>query len=118
MSTELPLDTAVILEQTGGKAEIAALVLDEFAIQIPADIAEIETTLAKGDLIAASKAAHRLKGSAGTLGGTKLHPLCAAVELAGKEGRADDIKKLFEDLKAEAKICENAIPAVKAALGG
>ena len=117
MSTELPLDTAVILEQTGGQTVVAGMILDEFASQIPIDIAGIETNISSDDFLAASKSAHRLKGSAGTLGGKKLYALCSDMEIAGKEGRGDDMKKMFEDLKVEAQLCLEAIPAVKTALG-
>ncbi|MCL2743031.1 MAG: Hpt domain-containing protein [Planctomycetaceae bacterium] len=117
MSTELPLDVAVILEQSSGQIAVAEMILDEFTAQIPDDVANIEANLSNGDFLAASKSAHRLKGSAGTLGGKKLYTLCTDVELAGKEGRGDDMKKLFEDLKVEAELCKEAIPAVKAAIG-
>lgn len=113
MSVDLPINLDTVLEQCGGKAEIAGMVLDEFLNQVPTDIGEMEQCLASGDLITAGKAAHRLKGTAGVLGAAKLHPLCASMELAGKEQRADDAAKFLVELKAEAERCVAAVPTVK-----
>lgn len=113
----LPFSMETVLEQCGGKGEIAAMVLDEFLTQAPTDTDEMQSSLAGGDLVAAGKAAHRLKGTAGVLGAGRLHPLCAAMEIACKEGKADEAARLFEELKAEAERCVEAVPAAKSQLG-
>ncbi|MDR0869726.1 MAG: Hpt domain-containing protein [Planctomycetaceae bacterium] len=116
MSTELPITIETLMEQCGGMAVVAQSVLDEFLTQVATDIAEMETKLAGGDLLGASKAAHRLKGTAGVLGAAKLHSLCQAVEFAGKEGRGDDAKNSFAGLKVESQRCVDAVPAVRASV--
>lgn len=116
MSADLPFSLDTVLEQCGGKAEIAGMVLDEFLNQVPTDLGEMEKCLASNDLVMAGKAAHRLKGTAGVLGAVKLHPLCASMEMAGKEERAEDAAKIFEELKEEAQKCVEAVPSAKAAL--
>jgi HPt (histidine-containing phosphotransfer) domain-containing protein len=116
MSSELPFSIEMLMDQCGGTKMVAEMVLDEFLNQVPTDTAEMEANLTSGDLLALSKAAHRLKGTAATLGASKLHPLCAALELAGKQGNAEESAKIYPELKAEAQRCVDSVPAAKAAL--
>jgi HPt (histidine-containing phosphotransfer) domain-containing protein len=116
MSNELPFSVETLMEQCGGSKDVVKLVLDEFLIQVPTDISEMEINLAKGDLQSLSKVAHRLKGTAGTFGAAKLHPLCAALELAGKQENAAESAKIYPELKSEAQRCAAAVPTVKETL--
>lgn len=112
-SVSLPINIATLMEQCGGMAAVANSVFDEFLTQVPVDVAEMDAKLAAGDLLAASKSAHRLKGTAGVLGAEKLYALCAAVELAGKESRGDDASHSLAELKVEAQRCIDAVPAAR-----
>jgi HPt (histidine-containing phosphotransfer) domain-containing protein len=116
MSSELPFSMETLMEQCGGMATVVESVLDAFLEQVPTDTNEMETGLANGDLLTVSKAAHRLKGTAGVLGASKLHPLCAALELAGKQGNANEAAKIYSELKSEAQRCVAAVPHAKAKL--
>ncbi|MDR1268080.1 MAG: Hpt domain-containing protein [Planctomycetaceae bacterium] len=116
MSSELPFSMETLMEQCGGSDIVVQSVLDEFLVQVPNDTAEMETSLASGDLLMVSKAAHRLKGTASVLGASKLHPLCAALELAGKQGNADEAAKIYSELKIAAQQCVDAVPVAKAKL--
>ena len=113
MSDDFPFKIETLLEQCGGNKEIGGIVLDEFLVQIDADIKEIESCLASGDLVQAGKVGHRLKGTAGVLGAAKLHALCFALETAGKEGDAETAAKTSPDLKAEADRCVAAVPEAR-----
>ena len=116
MSNDLPFKLETLLEQCGGNAEIAKIILDEFLGQVATDTEELDTSLAGGDLEQAGKAGHRLKGSAGVLGAEKLHSLCAALENATKNGSAEDAAKTYAELKAEADCCVAAVPEAKTQL--
>jgi len=109
-SDDLPFTMAMILEQCGGSSSTAVMVLEEFLNQVPTDVGAMETCLASGDLLTASKAAHRLKGTAGVLGAVRLHPLCAEMELTCKSGDAAKAVETFDQLKAEAQACVDAVP--------
>ena len=109
-SDRLPFTMTTVLEQCGGSKSTAVLVLEEFLQQVPVDIGEMESGLANGDLLTASKAAHRLKGTAGVLGATQLHPLCANMELTCKSGDGAQAAEIFAELKAEAQKCVDAVP--------
>ncbi len=102
---------ATVLEQCGGNNMVAGMVLEEFLNQVPTDIAEMEAALAGDDLLPGSKAAHRLKGTAGVLGATLLHPLCAEMEHVCKAGDMAKVKDVFVALKAESQRCVEAVPA-------
>jgi len=110
MPDDFPFKVASLLEQCGGNREIGKIILDEFLIQASDDIQEIETFLASGNLPQVGKIGHRLKGSAGVLGAEKLQSLCLALEIACKEGNAEETSKVYGELKAEAERCCAAVP--------
>ena len=116
MSDEFPFKIATLLEQCGGSKEVGGIVLDEFLVQVETDTKEMETCLASGDLTQAGKVGHRLKGTAGVLGAAKLHSLCFALEMAGKEGNAETATSAYPELKAEAERCVAAVPEARARL--
>jgi HPt (histidine-containing phosphotransfer) domain-containing protein len=116
MSEELPFRIETLLEQCGGSRDVGGMVLDEFLVQVDTDIKEMEICLASGDLIQAGKIGHRLKGTAGVLGASKLHSLCFAMEMAGKEGNAEVAKNMYPNLKAEAEHCVAAVPETRSRL--
>jgi HPt (histidine-containing phosphotransfer) domain-containing protein len=113
----LPFNMETLLEQCGGSAAVGNAVLDEFLNQVPADTKEMEDNIASGNWLQVSKAGHRLKGTAGVLGAADLHKLCFAIELAGKENKADEVQEVYPKLKAEAQRCVDAVPAAVTKLG-
>jgi HPt (histidine-containing phosphotransfer) domain-containing protein len=116
MSEEFPFKIETLLEQCGGSKEVGGIVLDEFLVQVETDTKEMETCLANGDLVQAGKVGHRLKGTAGVLGAAKLHSLCFALEMAGRDGNAAAAAAASPDLKAEADRCAAAVPEARSRL--
>jgi len=116
MSDDFPFKMDTLLEQCGGNRDIAGVILDEFVIQVADDLKEIETCIASGDLVQVGKVGHRLKGTAGVLGAAKLHSLCFALEVSGKEGRAEEVAKTSPELKSEAERCVAAVPEARGRL--
>ena len=113
MSDDFPFKVETLLEQCGGNKEVGGIILDEFLVQVDADTREIESCLANGDLVQAGKVGHRLKGTAGVLGASKLHSLCFALETAGKVGDAEAAAKTCPDLRAEVNRCIAAVPEAR-----
>lgn len=109
-------DIGKLMTQCGGKKEIAMMILDEFANQTPKDLAEIEAALAAGDLIQASKGAHRLKGAVGVLGADALFALCAELEMACRNNEAAKAPELFGSMKDLAEKCLAYLPTLAASL--
>ena len=116
MSDDFPFKIATLLEQCGGSKEVGEIILDEFLVQVETDTKEMESCLASGDLIQAGKVGHRLKGTAGVLGASKLHSLCFAIETAGKAGDAEAVINAYPELKAEAERCVAAVPEARTRL--
>ena len=110
MSGDFPFTIETLLEQCGGSKEVGELIFDEFLIQIEADMKEMESCVASGDLTQTGKVGHRLKGTAGVLGASKLHSLCFALEEASKSGNAEEVGKIYPELKTEAERCAVAVP--------
>ena len=117
MSGDFPFKIETLLEQCGGSREVGGMILDEFLTQIATDTKEMADCISGGDLSQAGKVGHRLKGTAGVLGAAKLHSLCFAVEIAGKEGKAEEIANVYSELKAEAERCVVAVPEARNRLG-
>jgi HPt (histidine-containing phosphotransfer) domain-containing protein len=116
MSEDFPITIATLLEQCGGNKAIGEVILDEFLVQIDADTKEIEECLANGNIVQAGRVGHRLKGTAGVLGATKLHTLCFALESAGKAGNTAEAANVYVNLKAEADRCVAIVPEAKTRL--
>ena len=116
MSDDFPFKIETLLEQCGGNREVGGVILDEFIIQVAADIKELESCINSGDLVQVGKVGHRLKGTAGVLGASKLHSLCIALEAAGKEGNAEEAASVYHKLKAETDLCVAAVPDARSRL--
>jgi len=116
MNDDFPFKIDTLLEQCGGNRDIGKVILDEFLIQVADDIREIETCIARDDLVQVGKAAHRLKGTAGVLGATKLYTLCQTIETAGREGNAEEFAKTYSEFKAEIDRCVAAVPEAREGL--
>lgn len=116
MSGDAAMNLQVLLEQCAGKKEIAIMVLDEFISQTPADVTAISQAISQHDALATSKAAHRLKGTAGVIGAHRFHQLCFDVELAGKNGDLSAAAASFVELEQEAKRCMDFVPIAKTSM--
>jgi HPt (histidine-containing phosphotransfer) domain-containing protein len=116
MSDDFPFKVETLLEQCGSNREIAGVILDEFVIQVVDDMKEMETCISNGNLVQVGKVGHRLKGTAGVLGAAKLHALCSALEIAGKEGNAEEISKISPELAAEVSRCVSVVPEARTRL--
>ena len=110
MNDGFPFKLETLLEQCGGNKEVGKIIFDEFLVQIADDMKDMADNIAGGDLVQVGKRGHRLKGTAGVLGASKLHSLCYAIEIAGKEGNAEETAKIYSELKAEADRCVAAVP--------
>lgn len=112
----MPFSIEELVKMCGGNKVVVEAVMDEFLTQVPDDTAVMEQGMSGGELMDASRAAHRLKGTAGTFGAEKLHSLCAQMELLCKEGKGEEAATVYAELKAEALACVDAIPQARTML--
>ena len=80
------IDTEAGLKRLGGKRERYESLLRKFAARQAGTIDSIRTSLIGGDIAAAERDAHSLKGSAATLGANILGHEAGKVEAAIKSG--------------------------------
>jgi HPt (histidine-containing phosphotransfer) domain-containing protein len=117
------VDRAVLLGlrefQAPGEEDTVARLIALFLRETPARLADIRAALESGDPPALERAAHALKGSAGTLGAYALRDLCAQLEdladsgtVEGAAGVADALAAAFErarpvleEIRAGAESC-------------
>jgi len=82
------------LRRTGSNAKRYKTLLSRFAQQEAGAVDTMRTALAMGDAATAERAAHSLKGAAGTLGAAALSSIAGEAETAIRLGqRADDVLK-------------------------
>jgi HPt (histidine-containing phosphotransfer) domain-containing protein len=63
-----------------------------FQADLPRRRAELDAALDQGDLDAAGRLLHGMRGSAGYLGETELHGLCGELEGQADAGRLDRVR--------------------------
>ena len=79
------IDTLRQLNQPG-EPDVVSEVLTLFLSDAPVRLAAIRTAIEAQDPTALQRAAHTLKGAAGTIGATALQQCCKDLEGAGKSG--------------------------------
>jgi len=62
------------------------------------DIEQIREALGKGDLEIITRIGHSMKGAGGSYGFDRVSELGAAIEIAGKENKIDEIEGLLDEL--------------------
>lgn len=67
----------------------------------PLRIAEIEQSLAQGDAVLLTRAAHSLKGSSSNFGATQLRAVSERIERLGHSGVLGEVAPQIPELKAE-----------------
>ena len=103
-------DIDKLMEQCGGNKTVVQAVLAEFVEQTPKDMASMNKAIEDGDLAQASRVAHSLKGTSGVLGATRLHALCADMEMACRADDAPKVGELLPALKTMAQSCVDFVP--------
>jgi signal transduction histidine kinase/DNA-binding response OmpR family regulator/HPt (histidine-containing phosphotransfer) domain-containing protein len=109
---EIPgVDTQSALRRTGGNRKRYESLLRKFAQPNAAGVQDIRSALATGDVEAAARAAHSLKGAAANLGAAALADVAAKVETAINLRQGVD-----EALGALAGSFDTVLAAIRAAL--
>jgi two-component system, sensor histidine kinase and response regulator len=83
---EQVLDREALLEQAGGDAELVLRLIELFAEDRAETIEAIQAGMAAADAKRVERAAHRLKGSLGTLAAPAAHAAALRLETIGRSG--------------------------------
>ncbi len=97
-----------MLDPTGAN-KLVERVLSTYQGSLGRLMQQMSEALDRGDHAAIRLAAHTLKSSSASIGALDLSRLCAAAETAVREGRADAVPRLVDDLQAEARRVAQAV---------
>ena len=81
--------------------KLMTIVLDGFLSDIPEQISKLKSLIESGDVTAAGRQSHSIKGAAANVGGKALRAICLFLEIAGKEGRLAQMSENISTLELE-----------------
>jgi HPt (histidine-containing phosphotransfer) domain-containing protein len=84
--------------QSPGQPDVVARILSRFFQESQQRVEALRTASATGDAPSIERAAHALKGIAGTVGAQEVCGLALRLELGGREGRTQDAAELVTEL--------------------
>lgn len=103
-------DRVSALARVDGDVELLSQLAALFLKEYPHVIAEIRLAAARGDRESVARAAHKLKGSAGSVSATATSRMAARVEGMGREGELASVQVICDNLEAELE-CFRAMTA-------
>jgi len=102
-----PIDTHKLLEELCGQPELIPRLLHVFQAEAQKDIDGLEAALDAHDYTKVAALAHRLKGSAATIGAESLKIEAAQIERLGRQGRLGEGQDHLSDLRREfGRVCD------------
>jgi len=102
-------DLKELCEDTG--EDVIAQLLEVFFAELPDRLAAVHALARAGELTAVSRDAHRMKGSAVSIGAQRMAQICGALEMAAERGGTSlEIGNLLAALDAEADRVGKILP--------
>jgi HPt (histidine-containing phosphotransfer) domain-containing protein len=94
------LDTEALanLRRICRKDKVVREIIDLFLRYAPGKVADAQTALKRGDLIAIASAAHALRSSTGNLGLRRVEELSIRIETLAAKGEGESLPRLVQDL--------------------
>ena len=109
MTQSIVLDESALLALLGGDGETLRELVRVFAQDGPRRLAQMRAALDASDLVALRKAAHTLKGSAGSLCGRSTVQAALRLEETAREGDALKAREQYAAVEAEAGKLQKAL---------
>ncbi len=107
---ELPVwDRSGMMERMPEDDDLIAMVLRGFLADIPSRLRELEGLLESGDLKAASRLAHGIKGASANIGGERLRAVASETEMAAEAGDTEVARGHIVALNKELELLRQAI---------
>src|SRR4051794_21833116 len=107
-----------LLETTGGEPEFVGVLLETFAEDAPALIAQLGDALSANDADTAVRAAHTLKSNAATFGASALSALCADLAAPARTGDPRGGARLFERIEESYAVARAELAQLQGRLAG
>jgi len=86
--------------QRPGQPDVVQRIVDLYLKNLPLGVAAVREACEAGDAHALEAAAHKLKGSSGTLGAKRIAELCERLEEIGRAGTVDGAAVLVDELES------------------
>ncbi len=101
-TVELPvLDPDQIFQLMGDDEEMIKEFVEIFLNDVQVQIGKLEEEMQSGRCEAIERLAHRIKGSAGDVGGRRLSQVARKIEMAAKENSIEDCRKKMPEVSEE-----------------
>ncbi len=106
---------AVIFDREGflkrimGDVDVARTLAKGFLEDMPAQIEQLKTAIATGDIRLAGQQAHRIKGAASNVGGVAVQGVASSMERAGKAGDLKTLGSLMPRLEEQFEALRESI---------
>ena len=97
-----PVDLDLLFRRLGGDADLVSQVLDLFVLDCPARLAAIQAAFDRDDVDELRRAAHALKGVAGSISATELADHARILEQLASQPLLEKARLSFVTLSAEA----------------
>jgi HPt (histidine-containing phosphotransfer) domain-containing protein len=97
----------------GEDREALAELVDAFADDAPASLADLRRGAAEGDAPLAARAAHTLKSNASTFGAGELASLCRRLEAAARADELTGSAELIDRVDAELTVVRRELTALR-----
>ena len=94
-------DRAMLLERMSGDAELEKKMVECFLAYMPQQITKLRTFAGAGDLAAAARLSHSIKGAAANVGAEAMQAMAMEMENAGRAGDLAGIKERLDSLRIE-----------------
>jgi two-component system sensor histidine kinase/response regulator len=94
-------DEAGLIERMMGDRELARSIVGTFLVDIPKQLAALESQLKASDTAAAARQAHRIKGAAASVSAGALQKLALEIEEAASAGHLKAMAARFPELQRE-----------------
>ena len=100
-----PLDLSLFdelrAERESLPKDFVSSLIDQVLVEVTARIADLKDAEHRQDAAACLRHAHRLKGSAGTVGAHRMATMCEALEMCGETGDLSHAAIIIAQLEAE-----------------
>jgi CheY-like chemotaxis protein/HPt (histidine-containing phosphotransfer) domain-containing protein len=100
-SEAMVFNREIFLQRMMGDEEFAHDVADGFLEELPAMLGMLKEQIDRGDCELIWKQAHKMKGSAGNVGGEALRNVALEVEQAGKDGDLTEVARCIPELETQ-----------------
>lgn len=117
-ASSLPLDHPLLALAAQGRREAVVEMIDLFLETTPPRLERLREVGRRNDLAVLLSLAHSLRAAALQLGARQVADLCAAIQTVAREGRAERLRPLFDDLQARFQEAARVLEVERIRLAG